>query len=165
MKNKSALLLCTLLAAVAFVGVLKMQKQLPGATQKEEVPDAAPSKIFALAAAELKDLQLIAVGGDCEAAYKVARHYSFGTNQLDKSVQWLRIAAKCDDVGAKGELILMLLATEDDATNSKEVASLLSEIRKLDVTKAEEYEDLVSSQRSDKTGGGVSPGNPTRTGR
>jgi hypothetical protein len=160
MKLKSSTLLLTIgiLAVVATVGgaIAIRDKKKPVGTQigqahntrtLEGVTIAATSKDLALPRDELVRLRTTAAVGDCEAALKLARHYSFAENKLDESVKWLRIAAKCDDVSAKGMLISMLLATEDDASSTNEISKLLLEIRRLDVAQAKKYEEIVVTQR------------------
>ena len=41
---------------------------------------------------------------------------------------------------------MTLLVTEDEAVDSPEIAQLLAEVRKLDIKKADDYEELVRSQ-------------------
>lgn len=153
-------LLGAVLVVIASVGVLRSQKNsvpveaavkvAQGETQPKKATDAVTSTALALPELELKPLQAAANAGDCQAALRVARHYSFGTNELEESVTWLRMAAKCNDADTKGQLIRMLLAMGADPTASSEIDRLLSEIRKLDIAKGREYEEVVAAHRTKK---------------
>ena len=90
-------------------------------------------------------LARLAQGGDCEAAYKVARHHVFFTSNVDEAKKWYRIAAKCPLADAKDELANLLMYTpEDDA----EVERLLSELERLDPKKAGSSREGFTAMRS-----------------
>ena len=90
-------------------------------------------------------LATLAQGGDCEAAYKVARHHVFFTSNRDEAKKWYRIAAKCPHANAKDELANLLMYTpEDDA----EVERLLSELERLDPKKARSSREGFATMRS-----------------
>lgn len=72
--------------------------------------------------------------GDCDAAFTLARHHAFYTARYDEAIRWYRIAAKCPHIGAKGELVGMLMNL---AEHDPEVDRLLSEIEQLDPKTAE----------------------------
>ena len=113
-------------------------------------PNATPSSVFAISDAELKRLLPLAIAGDCKSAFTISRHHTFWTRQYEDSVKWLRIAARCDDVGVKSELILILINDELEAGTIKEIDGMLAEIRALDIPTAEEYEKLVASRREQR---------------
>lgn len=90
-------------------------------------------------------LARLAQGGDCDAAYKVARHHVFFTSNRDEAKKWYRIAVKCPHVDAKDELANLLMYTpEDDA----EVERLLSELDRLDPKKARSSREGFAMMRS-----------------
>lgn len=120
---------------------------------KDPVSDAAPSSEFALSDNELKRLLPIATAGDCKSAFSLSRHHTFWTRQYDESVKWLRIAARCDNVGIKTELILMLIDDESQAGTTLEINNLLLQIRRLNIPAAEEYEKLVALRRKNAQSG------------
>ena len=131
------------------VGIAIVGSLLFSVFEKDEMEIASsPSSVFSLTTAELKRLQGMASAGDCQAALKVSRHHTFWTRQYDESVNWLRLAAKCDDVSPKKELILMLIDLETGSTGPEEIDALLAQITNIDPVTGVEYKKLVASRRA-----------------
>lgn len=87
------------------------------------------SQEYRLDGPNLELLTKAAQMGNCVAAHKLGRHHSFSTLNHDDAIRWLRIAAKCPDVSAKGELIALLMYLPED---DREVDRLVLEIEQLD---------------------------------
>lgn len=81
-----------------------------------------------LAEPELATLKARANDGDCTAALKVARHYSFVVNDFNESFAWLRFAAKCPEAEPKAELAYLLLAGEIRPGVVSEIEGLIVQI-------------------------------------
>jgi hypothetical protein len=99
---------------------------------------SSPALSMRLTDAELSALKAIAGNGDCAAALKVARHYSFVLNDFTESIAWLRIAAKCPAPEPKAELAYLLLNRKASSDTVGEVESLISQIRATNPVLAEE---------------------------
>ena len=141
MKTKSPVLSLILGAAIAALLVYRL---------KPVEPPANEAVSFGAEAYRLDDrtyarLAMLAQRGECEAAYKVARHHVFFTSNVDEAKKWYRIAAKCPLADAKDELANLLMYTpEDDA----EVEKLLSEIELIDPKMAKSSREGFAAMRS-----------------
>jgi hypothetical protein len=87
---------------------------------------------------ELTASKMHARNGDCAEALKVARHYSFGLNDIAESISWLRIAASCPTPEPKAELAYLLLSGKIGPGTVEEVESLIAQVRATNPGLAEE---------------------------
>ncbi len=112
----------------------------------------SPALTMRLTDQELPTLKGLARGGDCGAALRVARHYSFVLNDFDEAISWLRLAAKCSAPEPKAELAYLLLGTKARPGVAEEIERLISEIRTANPGLAEEVRKEVQ-MRLGKPGG------------
>jgi hypothetical protein len=113
---------------------------------------SSPALSMRLTDAELSASKALASNGDCAAALKVARHYSFVLNDLAASIGWLRLAARCPDAEPKAELAYLLLSGELDHSTTEEVEALIAQIRVTNPGLAEDVRKEVRA-RLGKAGG------------
>jgi hypothetical protein len=86
-----------------------------------------------------------AQAGDCDAAYRVARHHHFFSMNVDEAIRFYRIAAKCPDVNAKEALIIILMHfSEADA----EVDKLLLQMDGLEPERAAAIRKEIAANRA-----------------
>lgn len=141
MKAKISVLCIVLSAAIA--GIL-VQRFKPD-EQRAKKTEAFGAEVYRLEDRTYVRLATQAQKGDCEAAYKVARHHVFVTANRDEAKKWYRIAAKCPHADAKDELANLLMYTsEDDA----EIERLLSELEQVDPKKAASSRQGFAAMRS-----------------
>ena len=114
----------------------------------------SPALTMRLTNQELAALKELASGGDCGAALRVARHYSFVLNDFDEAISWLRLAAKCPAPEPKAELAYLLLAAKarPGPGIAEEIEGLIVQIRASDPRLAEEVRKEVQI-RQGKSGG------------
>jgi len=91
-------------------------------------PPTSPALSMRLTEPELTAQKALANNGDCAAALKVARHYSFVVNDFNESISWLRIAAKCPQAEPKAELAYLLLGGKMRPGVVEEIESLIVQI-------------------------------------
>ena len=113
----------------------------------------SPALTMRLTDQELPALKGLAGSGDCSAALRVSRHYSFVLNDFDAAISWLRLAAKCPAPEPKAELAYLLLAAKARPGIAEEIESLIVEIRAANPDLAKEVRKEVQT-RSGKPGGG-----------
>jgi hypothetical protein len=106
-------------------------------------PPSSPALSMRLADSELASSKALAGYGNCAEALKVARHYSFGLNDIAESISWLQIAAKCPAPEPKAELAYLLLSGKIGLDTVEEVESLIAQVRATNPGLAEKmYEEL-----------------------
>jgi hypothetical protein len=98
-----------------------------------------------MADSELASSKALAGNGDCAEALKVARHYSFGLNNIAESISWLRIAATCPAPEPKAELAYLLLSGKIGLGTVEEVESSITQVR---ATNPGLAEDLDKERRA-----------------
>lgn len=108
-----------------------------------------------LTPAELTTLGSKGLGGDCIAAYKVARHHMFYSLDEAQAVIFFRLASKCPNANAHASLISLLVSKP---AFDAEVDKSLAELRKLDPRMAEDASVEISLRRGARGTGSV----PTR---
>ncbi|WP_338847471.1 hypothetical protein V8J88_02000 [Massilia sp. W12] len=144
-KNKlsifSFLIIGALLGGYVFTLFLQFESK-----RKSSVSAAAR---FEVSAYEMQSLIKKANNGDCNAAYRIGRHYSFFTVQFDDAIKWFRLAAQCPLVAPKEELISLLLYMENQPGVSDEIDKLLEEIREIDPNAALKSEAAVIFTRKE----------------
>jgi hypothetical protein len=113
----------------------------------------SPALTMRLTDQELPGMKGLASGGDCGAALKVARHYSFVLNDFDEAIFWLRLAAKCPAPEPKAELVYLLLGAKLRSGVAEEIERLIVEIRAANPGLAEEVRKEVQIKLG-KSGGG-----------
>lgn len=113
----------------------------------------SPALTMRLTDQELPALKGLASGGDCGAALRVARHYSFVLNDFDGAISWLRLAAKCPAPETKAELAYLLLGAMSRLGVAEEIESLIVEIHAASPGLAEEVRKELQI-RLGKPGGG-----------
>jgi hypothetical protein len=113
----------------------------------------SPALTMRLTDQELPVLKGLASGGDCGAALRVARHYSFVLNDSDEAISWLRLAAKCPAPEPKAELAYLLLGAKTRPGVAEEIEGLIVQIRATNPGLAEEVRKEVQI-RGGKPGGG-----------
>lgn len=84
---------------------------------------------YALATEEISKLQQSALAGDCAAAFRLGKHHSFFSLNHAAAVGWLRLAARCPNANAKGNLVALLRELPE---HSMEVDQLVREITESD---------------------------------
>ena len=113
----------------------------------------SPALTVRLTDQELPALKGLASGGDCRAALRVARHYSFVLNDFDEAISWLRLAAKCPAPEPKAELVYLLLGTKARSVVAEEIESLIVEIRATNPDLADEVRKEVQIKLGKTSGG------------
>jgi hypothetical protein len=121
-------------------------------TNVAQVP-TSPALSMRLTDQELLTLKGLANSGDCGAALKVARHYSFVLNNFNEAISWLRLAAKCPAPEPKAELAYLLLGAKARPGVAEEIESLIVQIRATDPRLAEEVRKEVQLKLG-RPGGG-----------
>jgi len=139
--NTKILYLAIGVALVAALGYWLM----PEPARLEVNPEDSPAGAYRVAEPAYSRLVTAAQAGNCDAAYKLGRHHIFFSLNTKEAIRWYRLAAKCPNANAKGELvgILMHFGTAD-----AEVDKLLLEIEQLDPEAAEGERAAVHSVRS-----------------
>ena len=89
----------------------------------------SPALTMRLTDQELLVLKGLSNGGDCGAALRVARHYSFVLNDFDEAIFWLRLAVKCPAPEPKAELAYLLLGAKARSGVAEEIEGLIVQIR------------------------------------
>lgn len=146
--------ICLLFGLWAGYGLLK---------KKQDVMVASPTAEFNLAPQDIAGLEARARGGDCQAAYKLARYHSNFTLKSEDAIRWFRQAVKCPGTNPKLELIALLMGDQDPA-HMAEIRQLIQDLGKTDPAAAKRAEEAVRT-----TGGAhgvstheVSADKPTR---
>ena len=136
----------TLIAGVAILGIVVFAAFLSSFSGETKETYIGPEfDLRRLMPAELKTLGQKGLGGDCIAAYKVARYHMFYSLDEAQAIIFFRIASKCPNANAHASLISLLVSKpEYDA----EVDRLLGALRKLDIKMAQEASVAISHQRS-----------------
>jgi hypothetical protein len=91
MKTKILVVSIILGAAIAVTLVYGLKS----VEQRANEPVSFGAEAYRLDDRTYARLARLAQGGDCEAAYKVARHHVFFTSNRDEAKRWYRIAVKC----------------------------------------------------------------------
>ena len=126
MKTKrSTFLIAATLVGVIALTVLAGRRFWSGPVTLE----SSPSGKYAVTGAAYSQLVIAARKGDCAAAYKLGRHHVFTTLNTTEAITWYRLAAKCPNAAAKGELVAILMHFENE---DAEVDGLLAEIEAID---------------------------------
>jgi hypothetical protein len=115
-------------------------------------PPSSPALSMRLTDAELSTSKALAGNGDCAAALKVARHYSFVLNDFAESITWLRIAAKCPAPEPKAELAYLLLSGKIGPGTVAEVEALITQIRATNPRLAEDVRKEVQAKLGKSSG-------------
>lgn len=113
----------------------------------------SPALMMRLSDQELPVLEGIASDGNCDAALRVARHYSFVVNDFDKAITWLRLAAKCPAPEPKAELVYLLLRGKGRPGVAQEVEELIVQIRAANPELADEVRREVQGKLGNRGGG------------
>jgi len=113
----------------------------------------SPALMMRLSDQELPVLEGIASDGNCDAALRVARHYSFVVNDFDKAINWLRLAAKCPAPEPKAELVYLLLRGKGRPGVAQEVEELIVQIRAANPELADEVRREVQGKLGNRGGG------------
>jgi hypothetical protein len=133
LKNRTAITFAAVVATLAVIAIVFIWWR----------PDAKPS-IRKLEAQELIKLTETALEGDCDAAYQVALHHEYFSLEDGKTIQFLRLAAKCDNPGAYEGLIATLAGRREFAA---EVDAALIQLRRLDPKRADAAETEIAHRR------------------
>ena len=102
---------------------------------------------YNLTSDDVERLKSKSENGDCNAAYRLALYYMYGSLQPDDGLKWLRVAAKCPDANPKEYLIFLLSINKDDPQVAKEMSRLVEEIRDIDPARATEVENRLGKQK------------------
>ena len=140
MKTKTLILF--LIIGAAFVAALAYR--LTSAEHPANEPAPSGADALRIDDANYDRVVSAAQAGDCDAAFRLGRHHAFFSRKDDEAIRWYRIAAKCPHVGAKGELVAMLL---NDPEHDREVDRLLLEIEQLDPKAVESDRKAVAQAR------------------
>jgi hypothetical protein len=143
MMNKNVLILT---ASVCLVAVLTLSINFGNRKRVARIEDS-PAGSFRIAEPAYTRLANEAQSGDCQAAYRLARHHIFFTLNTNEAVRWYRLASKCPYAPAKGELAGILMHFD---SYDAEVDRLLSEIEELDLKAAEKDRAAVKSVRASR---------------
>lgn len=141
---KRSLLIST--GSVFLVAALTLSINVGLGERGARVQDS-PAGIFRIADRAYSRLVMDAKSGDCQAAYKLARHHIFYTVNTNEAIRWYRLAARCPYAPAKGELVGILMHFD---TYDSEVDRLLSEIEHLDPKSAADDRAAVRSVRASR---------------
>lgn len=106
---------------------------------------------FRISDNEMEAVRVAALAGNCPAAYRLARHFSFFILDFDSAVVWLRVAAKCPDTNAKSELVYTLLGTKNPSDHLQEIERLIQEIQAIDPNQAQVVKEEVEFRQSGAT--------------
>lgn len=128
-----AVVICLLFALWAGYGLLEKER---------DAMAVSPSAEFNLSPRDIAGLEAGARGGDCQAAYQLARYHSNFTLKSEDAIRWFRQAAKCPETNPKLELIALLMGDQDPA-HREEIRRLIQEISKTDPVAAKRAEDAV----------------------
>jgi len=93
-------------------------------------------RVFSVSDKELTRLKSQASRGDCRSAAQLGQLYLNEALDRESAATWLRIAAKCPDVGSKELLAEILAQVRSDPAAIKEINQLIDEIRALDPERA-----------------------------
>jgi|GEM_PF-6303398 len=103
---------------------------------------ASPTAEFNLAPQDIQGLEARARGGDCQAAYKLARYHSNFTLKSEDAIRWFRQAVKCPGTNPRLELIALLMGDQDQS-HMAEIRQLIQDISKTDPAAAKRAEEAV----------------------
>jgi hypothetical protein len=127
----------------ACITVLSAGSALSGPPAEGRAPSTADA--FKIDDRIYKEIVRRARLGDCDAAFTLARHHVFYTTNDNEAIRWFRVAAKCPNVNAKGELLVLLM---HDPEHDAEVDRLLVEIEQLDPETARRDREEVRRVRN-----------------
>jgi hypothetical protein len=140
-----------ILAVVLVAGIVFFRYR---ATMAETVESpVSGSAAVMLSAQELRKLKDLGAKGNCEAAHRVSRYYSYVLNDFDQTLPWLRIAASCPNANAKAELIYQLLSPIDKGESDKEIDQLVLELEKIDPGQAQAARTEIETTRAKRAKG------------
>src|SRR5210317_1233912 len=73
-------------------------------------PPIMGNQSFALSGYKISEVKQSAIGGDAEAAMRLANYYGYFRNDQSKEIYWLRIGADSGSVACQTNLATLLLA-------------------------------------------------------
>ncbi|UTY58821.1 hypothetical protein [Massilia sp. erpn] len=132
--KKITVLVCLLLGFGG--GYLLLKKEKKSVT-------ISPSAEFNMTPQEISNLEVSARGGDCQAAYRLARYHSNFTLKFEDAIHWFRLAVKCPETNPKLELIALLMGYQDSA-HMMEIRQLIQDLSRTDPSAAKRAEEAVT---------------------
>jgi hypothetical protein len=89
-------------------------------------------------------------GGDCEAARRLTSHYLNVALDFNLGLRWARVAARCPDVEAKKQLLILLSQLEPNPTIEAEIDDSIAQIVELDPREGEHIRSALNEVRNRK---------------
>lgn len=103
---------------------------------------------YALTDIEIAWFGYRARGGECEAARRLTSHYLNVALNFNLGLRWARIAARCHDVDAKKQLIILLSQLEPNPRIDSEIDRTIAQIVELDPREGERVRSTVNEIRA-----------------
>lgn len=129
------LLICLLIGLYSGYWFLKKER---------DAMAVSPTVEFNLTPRDIASLEARSLGGDCRAAYQLARYHSNFTLKSEEAIRWFRLAVRCPDINPKVELIALLIGDKNPA-HTEEIRQLIQEIGKTDLPAAKRAEEAMQA--------------------
>jgi hypothetical protein len=118
------------------LGLLGCICAVVGYTIAHRFKEDGTQRVFSVSDEELARLKSKASRGDFRSAAELGQLYLNEALDRETAATWLRISAKCPDVGSKELLAVILAQLRSDPAAIKEINRLIDEIRSLDAERA-----------------------------